>query len=576
MKRIISFFALLSLAASLALLCFFNYHWTVPAYHLLVMALVYGGLFLLNAGIALFVGHRPTRSALLYGVNGLFFFSLTQFYLLMLGSNFFWNKTITLPILGNYFFSLPDFIGIMPVEKWISGLLLLLYLGLLAALFGWLRPRPDGLQAAVQPWKQPANRKKSWMAATGLLVLAVLFHQQLWALKRVMHFAEEPLLEFTLGEMWGKENDLAFDRVRYQKGLNDRPCIDSVRPNTQSGRSIILILADALRSDHLPFYGYDRQTAPFLDSLYRQQKLQVVKNAFSPSTMTIGGISGLFFSRSWNEFGYNGLSLMKFMKLSGYRTYAFLTGFHRDWYGLSALYRGNCDYYYESSKNPRVQNDDDLQTLQEFRNTPLPANSFVYLHLLSTHMLGKRNQPFRKFLPDKIGLTTGKETALVNNYDNGVLQADYVIRQVFDHLKQQNLLQNATVFIVADHGELFGENNAWRHGGSVHEKLISVPLLIYDQDRDWYKNLEGATLLDVAPTVAERIQSPVPGCWQGRSLHAPPADFELEINSVEACSQPYGTLSKTGDVYHLSIRNNEKTVERVVEKRKDIWHPVSP
>ena len=293
----------------------------------------------------------------------------------------------------------------------------------------------------------------------------------------------------------------------------------------------------------------------------------MVQNTYSTSTNTIGGIAGLFFSRDWKEFGFNGLSLMKFLKQSGYTTYAFLTGFHRDWYGLSALYRGTCDYYYESSINPEVKNDDDLVTLDEFQKKDVKQNSFIYIHLLSTHVIGKKNAAFKKFFPDKIGIGADKKTALVNNYDNGILQADYCIQQIFKKLAAENLLRNSSIFILADHGELFGENSTWGHGGNVQPNLISVPLLIYDNHLEWYQNQSTATLKDIAPTVAQRIGSKVPACWQGTSLHNPPHNFTAAIESVEKCDLPYGVLKKTGDTIELKIMDDNRQVKQTFIKK---------
>lgn len=528
------------------------------------MGVIYGGVLIGNSVLLSLPINRKIKNTISLVLNGIFFFSLIVFYLATISSNILWKKTITFSILSNYLLNLWSFLDIVPVEKWLILAILLLFLSAITLLFVKIVPTQslDSRNDSLSPWI-----KKIFLLPILILFTALLFADRLLKIKRIIHFAEEPLLQFVFGGMWGGENNLAFDQVRFANGLKDSTCIESIIVR-QPTRNVVLILIDGLRVDHLSTYGYHRKTAPFLDSLQQSGNLIKIKHAFSPSTMTIGGIAGMFFSKDWTDFGFNGLSLMKFMQRSGYKTYAFLTGFHRDWYGLSALYRGSCDYYYESSKNPEIKNDDDFITLREFKKTPINNGSFVYIHLLSVHTLGKRNTPFRKYQPDKISFSAKKEIALVNNYDNGVLQADFVIKQIFQKLKNENLLDNSTIIITSDHGEMLGEDDTWGHGGNIHQALISVPLLIFDQQRDWYKNTEIATLKDIPPTVAARIGSNIPNCWEGFPLNKTRSSLELTINSVEECSYPFGNLFYNGNIFKLEVMDNRQQIVK-----EETWHP---
>ena len=569
MKRFFATCAGLTLAFSAILLVVFNYSTKVIFYHLVVMGVVLGafaGLLLLLA----FISQKRIRALLIGLSSALFLFQFLLFYVFVLGSNHFWHKTITLSILKNYTASFSDMLAIIPVQKGIILGAFLLYVLLNALLFIVIRPKTEQLTQLAVRIRQRTTLQKWLVGGLALLALAFIFRQPIMQGKRTMHMAEEPLLQFTLGAMWGNNNDIAFDKLRYENGLRDKACTDSVKRNT-SEHTTVIILIDGLRADHLPMYGYSRNTTPFLDSLHRQKQLMVVNNAFSTSTNTIGGIAGLFFSKDWMEFGFNGLSLMKFFKKAGFTTYAFLTGFHRDWYGLSALYRESCDVYYESSDNPDIQKDDDLVTLKKISESSIQKKSFVFIHLLSVHLIGIKHQPFKKFLPDKIGFSVDKRTALINNYDNGIVQSDYVVRQIFEKLKKDNLLQNSTVYILSDHGELFGENGSWGHGDNIHENLLTVPVLIYDSQQNWYNNLDALTLKDIAPTIIDRIGSPIPACWEGRSLHQPATDFSVEVNSAEECVFPHGVLYKQDSAIQLQIMDTEKKIIRTVHKKGNRW-----
>jgi arylsulfatase A-like enzyme len=58
--------------------------------------------------------------------------------------------------------------------------------------------------------------------------------------------------------------------------------------------NVVLIVIDTLRSDHLPFYGYKKNTAPFMSDLARQSV--VFKNAFSASSWTSPATASIFTS----------------------------------------------------------------------------------------------------------------------------------------------------------------------------------------------------------------------------------------------------------------------------------------
>ncbi|RYY99640.1 MAG: hypothetical protein EOO11_04310, partial [Chitinophagaceae bacterium] len=187
---------------------------------------------------------------------------------------------------------------------------------------------------------------------------------------------------------------------------------------------------------------------------------------------------------------------------------------------------------------------------------------FIYVHLLSTHTIGKKHPQYRQFLPDKIGIGTSGRTALINNYDNGIVQADAMVRRLFGKLERDGLLATSTVILLSDHGELFGEGGQWSHGGSVHPGLLSIPLLIWDSNPGWYRNLESATLKDIAPTIVDRLRYPVPACWEGASLGQPARNFRLPVNAVAECDLPYGLLERRDSVFTLDVMGPRRQLKQ--------------
>src|SRR5690606_20004805 len=68
-------------------------------------------------------------------------------------------------------------------------------------------------------------------------------------------------------------------------------------------KNIILIIIDALRSDHLSLYGYKRETSPFLDSLYATGKLHKIDMSFSVAADSYAGINAILRSRIFGNLG---------------------------------------------------------------------------------------------------------------------------------------------------------------------------------------------------------------------------------------------------------------------------------
>jgi arylsulfatase A-like enzyme len=172
-------------------------------------------------------------------------------------------------------------------------------------------------------------------------------------------------------------------------------------------------------------------------------------------------------------------------------------------------------------------------------------------------------------LPDKIGLNSSKREVLVNNYNNGILQADEIIKGVFTKLKSSNLLEKSIVYILSDHGEMFGEDGRWSHSGSIHQDLLRVPLFVYDNDTTAYNNKTDATLLDISPTIASRLGYDIPLCWQGKSLTKPVSNYTINLNAGSACEIPTGVLKRDSTGYTLKLIRKNGEIENILRSQTD-------
>ncbi len=94
--------------------------------------------------------------------------------------------------------------------------------------------------------------------------------------------------------------------------------------------NIVIILLDAVRAQNLPFYGYDRNTTPFLSSV--ADEFCIYQNAISSSYWTMPSIASLFTGTYTSSHGLLAdldklddalLTLPQILKNNGYRCAAF-------------------------------------------------------------------------------------------------------------------------------------------------------------------------------------------------------------------------------------------------------------
>jgi len=149
---------------------------------------------------------------------------------------------------------------------------------------------------------------------------------------------------------------------------------------------------------------------------------------------------------------------------------------------------------------------------------------------MSPHYTGIKQDRYRVYNPSIIegtwkSLISGMHdaTTKTNNYDNGVLQADATIGEIFDALRQKGYLNDSMAVILSDHGEGLGERGPtyYSHSLTVYQEFIRIPLLIYDDPATKYENTKFARQIDVAPTILQRLGLSIPPSWQGRSLLEP-------------------------------------------------------
>src|SRR5690606_23210133 len=108
----------------------------------------------------------------------------------------------------------------------------------------------------------PTSRRRRIVLSFGAVVaLSAVMASGGWLVQRAAAepppawLEGEPLLSLARRSSFGVDGAGELERRRY------RPAAEFDR------RNVILFMLDAVRADHLPLYGYERDTTPFLTSL---------------------------------------------------------------------------------------------------------------------------------------------------------------------------------------------------------------------------------------------------------------------------------------------------------------------
>jgi hypothetical protein len=304
-------------------------------------------------------------------------------------------------------------------------------------------------------------------------------------------------------------------------------------------RNVIVIIVDSLRPDHMSLFGYERETTPFLSGLYQAGRLTPIERATSTCAESNCGIMSTFASKPLSQLVPENYKLFELLQDQGYATYLLLSGNH-GLFNLDHFYGSDRTLLFDGTNSRRYGPNDDRVVLEALEQVPPIQEgepAFFYVHLMSPQLVGVKLPEYRVYDPSDVKNDWGTllrgtydQATVVNNYDNGVTQADALLEQLFEQFERKGYLDDSFVVILADHGEMLGERGSYGHITRLDRQLMNIPMLFYDSDpgpiqsRARTLQTDYATQIDVAPTILDGLGLPIPASWQGRSLFEPLTD----------------------------------------------------
>ena len=249
----------------------------------------------------------------------------------------------------------------------------------------------------------------------------------------------------------------------------------------------VLVIGESVRRDHLPQYGYPRDTMP---RVRRLASTAVFEDVVSTASATQFAVKAMLTPASAREvWGYAGKSVVALAGEVGFSTY-WLS--NQDRTGdqeivLMADEAGEVHFTNHSWSAGGRYDEAVLPVLDQVLRGPAPRK-FVVVHLVGSHDMYSRRYPpaFRVFPaagaprpPTPAGLTPVQQ-AIVDHYDNSIAYTDHVLAEVIERVAATRA--RAVVVYAPDHGEnLFDLPARWvGHGAPTltrHE--VEIPLIAW-------------------------------------------------------------------------------------------------
>lgn len=386
----------------------------------------------------------------------------------------------------------------------------------------------------------------------------------------------------------------------------------------------LLITVDALRPDHLPEYGYQRDTTGCLSEILAG--CHRFENAFSNGVNTVESLSTMFTGKYHgfdevrtgptiasvlrkHEIRTCGLHSNVFLshyfdEIEGFDHYSDFNiardvssddsssgGFIEDVYDLAVdLLK---PYFRDSEMAKQIHNylvpnkwAFDLPLYVDAEQTTDAAVSwlndsgredfFLWVHYMDTHQpYGKdsENAFSEDLAPEEIkkltakaklnpgSVTESERQSLINLYDSDIQYTSKHVARLIQELKERGLWAETNVILTSDHGEEFAEHGLYFHRNRPYDELIRVPLFVRAPEHDGRVIRHQKPLLDIPTTICGFHGVEPPNSFVGESV--------LEPGSRKVITT--GNGRKDDDTRVIGVRWKQKKYMNLVGQKELVF-----
>jgi arylsulfatase A-like enzyme len=350
----------------------------------------------------------------------------------------------------------------------------------------------------------------------------------------------------------------AYDWKEY-KNIECYPAPPASRSKEMRLDSVIILMLDTVRADHLSCYGYDKKVSPVIDELASNGVL--FERHYSSSSWTIPAhfslMTGVTSGAVRQEFSISekSLTLAERIRLLGYRTASFSanpllsrgTGFDQGFdifdCDINIINRLNNLKLFDLLSHLKIRRPIHTNAIKTFNSAELVTNYalewiqesgnepyFLFINYMDAHDPYLPPQKYRNlFTKDYRGNFTGDICGelseaefirdivpqmkpedwkyVISQYDGAIKYIDDQIGRIRNYLEKNEKLENTILIIVSDHGEFFGEYRLATHHLTLSDEETHVPLIIHYprviKSNQRVKSL--ARIIDIYPTLKELL-----------------------------------------------------------------------
>lgn len=239
----------------------------------------------------------------------------------------------------------------------------------------------------------------------------------------------------------------------------------TVMPKSQEDTlTVVLVLGESLRADHMQMNGYERPTMPLMT---REKNLVSYTDIYSQMTHTNASVPHIVTraDSAHTERAYTEESFITIFKQAGYHSVWLANQESTDSY---VYFMNECDslIYVNSGKSLYIIDkwmDQDI--IPHYRNILGMRNDkqLIVVHSIGSHWyynthFDEDKAPFQPVSKSKI-VASNTQEEMINSYDNTIVETDKVLAQMIGLLRDRNAL----LIFLSDHGESLGEDGVYLH-----------------------------------------------------------------------------------------------------------------
>lgn len=228
--------------------------------------------------------------------------------------------------------------------------------------------------------------------------------------------------------------------------------------NVKDNSTVVIILGETTRGDHMYINGYSRNTTPNLAA----EDIISFKNAISigahtlastPYMLTRKEVSENWISKLWPE-----KSIISAFKEAGYETYyiSYLSNVHSGDNAINQIVN-EADHYIRRPYGSKDYDIAGIPIIEDILKNNNVSRKLIVYKIVGSHYNFHDRYPseFDKFQPsfqktEFKGPNPDYKDTFINTYDNSILYTDFVVSQVLNLLKKQS--GETSLSFISDHG----------------------------------------------------------------------------------------------------------------------------